>query len=91
LLLILTDAQQHDSAVEIVAITAVAGNVDVAAVTVNVGRVLEVFEEAHPGVKVPPLFTGCDVPLLQPPARATEWHGALLCFVLVVKLFFPDT
>jgi inosine-uridine nucleoside N-ribohydrolase len=78
LLVILTEAQQPGSQIEIVAITSVAGNVDVAAVTVNIGRVLEVFEEAHPGVKAPPLFTGCDVPIVQPPSRATEWHGTAI-------------
>ena len=76
LVLILSEAQKPDATFEIVAITAVSGNVDVTAVTENICRILELFKQCNDAFTAPPVYVGCERPLLAEPIRSTEYHGA---------------
>jgi purine nucleosidase len=60
-----------DPSVEVLAFTTVHGNVPVAQVTQNVGRVLDAV-----GAGPIPIFQGAARPLVGPPVHATEVHGA---------------
>lgn len=75
-MLLLSEAGKPDAQFEIVAVTAVSGNVDVAAVTENICRVFEVFKECNDAFVAPPVYIGCERPLVAEPMRSTEYHGA---------------
>ena len=61
----------RSTALNVRAITVVAGNVPLRACTKNVLRVLEAIDERPP----PPVYPGCDKPLSPPVVRAEHVHG----------------
>ncbi len=63
-------AHARGAAHTLLALTTVAGNVSLEKVNVNVGAVLDVFESDVL------FFSGCAAPLVAPPQRAEDFHGA---------------